>query len=165
MSLETILAKLPPASPETELASLADQIKAAYAAIGEACKDVVNRAIVMGDLLNQAKQRVGHGNWAGWLQDNCSLSERTAQRYMNIADNKQKIAEHIRSQESKSATMASLTLSQVAGLISNNSNSGNGDPIAKSITSFFKLLNKQEPDQRKAVAKQMHQRLKDAGYL
>jgi hypothetical protein len=174
MTIETgsIRPELMPTKPEVlkpgeiGLPELATKIKAAYAEIGKACKDVVWRAVAMGDLLNQAKKQMGHGNWATWLQANCELSERTAQRYMNIADNKQKIAEYIQGKESKSAKLTGLTLTDVVAAISGDGAPDNGDKIAKSITTFFNVLKKlKEPDQRKVAAKQMHQRLKDAGYL
>jgi hypothetical protein len=176
MSIETgtIRPELMPAKAEVlkpgeiGLPELATRIKAAYAAIGQACKDVVGRAVAMGDLLNQAKNRMAHGNWSAWLQANCELSERTAQRYMSIADNKQKIAEYIQSKESKSATMTGLTLAEVVAAISGNGGGGSdkGDAVSKSMTTFFNALKKlKEPEERKAAAKQMQQRLKDVGYL
>ena len=43
-------------------------------------------AVKIGMLLNEAKISVGHGNWANWLYDNVDYSEKTAQRFMKLAD-------------------------------------------------------------------------------
>ena len=35
-----------------------------------------------GKLLLEAKDKVGHGNFGKWIEDNCSIDWRTANRYM-----------------------------------------------------------------------------------
>jgi TET-Associated Glycosyltransferase/Protein of unknown function (DUF3102) len=47
----------------------------------------VGHAARCGEVLNAAKEQVGHGGWAKWLKENFVASERTAQRYMLIAAN------------------------------------------------------------------------------
>lgn len=39
-----------------------------------------------GEMLQEAKEQVKHGEWAGWLQRNFHLSGRTAERYMALAE-------------------------------------------------------------------------------
>lgn len=72
-------------------ADLAAKINDEFAAIKKAEIDgdrsVVSRAIAFGAMLKQTKEQVGHGKWINWLHDNCrQISERMAQRYMNLAD-------------------------------------------------------------------------------
>ena len=41
--------------------------------------------IEVGKRLNQAKELVPHGEWGKWLEDNFSLSQNTANKFMNVA--------------------------------------------------------------------------------
>src|SRR5271163_1747169 len=66
---------------DNSLPELAARIRAEHAAVGDAMK----HAIVAGELLIEAKEKVARGDWLMWLKDNCRLSERTAQTYMRIA--------------------------------------------------------------------------------
>ena len=52
----------------------------------ETAQSVMRAAVKIGMLLNEAKIAVGHGNWANWLYDNVDYSEKTAQRFMKLAD-------------------------------------------------------------------------------
>src|SRR5215831_15201763 len=62
------------------LTDLAARIVAAHQAVSTALKDSVQHAITAGELLIEAKDKVGgHGNWLPWLRDHCTISERTAQ--------------------------------------------------------------------------------------
>src|SRR5712691_1148287 len=76
-----------------------DAIKAKHAAVRQA--NVVSRAIKAGELLKEAKAKISHGEWLPWLKKQCELSQRTAQRYMKLADDKPKIEQR---QREKSAT-------------------------------------------------------------
>jgi hypothetical protein len=42
-------------------------------------------ALAAGNALIEAKELVRHGEWRDWLKANCSMSTRTAQRYMQMA--------------------------------------------------------------------------------
>ena len=68
-----------------DLATLAEQIRTAHAAVSTALRDGVRHALAAGQLLLQAKQAVGHGGWSTWLQRQCRFSPRTAQAYMRLA--------------------------------------------------------------------------------
>ena len=85
------------------LADLATRIKSLHAQVLDAGKNVVRKAIEAGVALIDAKRQVGHGNWLRWLRDNCELSERTAEVYMECARNRQKL-------EAIIATAANMTL-------------------------------------------------------
>jgi len=51
----------------------------------QADKNAFDHAVEAGRTLIVAKDRLGHGEWGGWLKKNCEISERQAQRYMQIA--------------------------------------------------------------------------------
>jgi hypothetical protein len=110
-------AQAPAVAPADNLADLANQIKKCVADIKDAERGMektrLMRAYHAGGLLNKAKATlVDHGEWLQWLEDHCDLSERTAQRYMRLADYREMI-EH----EAKSANMADLTMSKAEWLI------------------------------------------------
>lgn len=79
MDLERPMAQL-----ESELADkiekLADRLHAA-----------VLLALSAGDDLIEAKSRLSHGEWGPWLRDHFPLSERTAQDWMRLARNPQRL--------------------------------------------------------------------------
>ena len=47
---------------------------------------MAGHAIEIGKCLIQAKAQVGHGNFGKWVEDNFNLSERTARRFMQVAE-------------------------------------------------------------------------------
>jgi hypothetical protein len=49
-----------------------------------AFKEEAANAIKIGGLLLEAKQQLGHGEWLPWLEKEFSMSERTAQRRMQV---------------------------------------------------------------------------------
>jgi hypothetical protein len=73
------------------LADLATRIKSLHAQVLDAGKNVVRKAIEAGVALIDAKRQVGHGNWLRWLKENCELSDRTAEVYMECARNRQRL--------------------------------------------------------------------------
>ena len=85
---------------------------------------VVPNAIDLGKLLIEAKNHQGqYGKWATWLKENCKgMSGRTAQRYMNLADNEPRLEETQRKKTAedkngKRHTVADLTLNEACRLI------------------------------------------------
>jgi DUF3102 family protein len=100
----------PSAVPSPSLSDLASRINTEFAAIRKADQDanktVVQRAITFGRTLCQAKEKVGHGKWEKWLNDNCrDISVRTAQRYMKLADSPE-----VRTAMGKNDTVSVLSL-------------------------------------------------------
>jgi hypothetical protein len=81
----------------------------------------VVRAIGLGKHLIEAKNHEGqYGKWATWLKTNCKgMSDRTAQRYMNLAVNQQKLvdAQNKKSTAEKRHTVADLTLNEACRLV------------------------------------------------
>lgn len=57
-------------------------------------KTAIEHARQAGELLLEAKALVNHGEWIGWLADNCAVSPRQAQRYMRVATHWELIAKN-----------------------------------------------------------------------
>jgi hypothetical protein len=98
------------AVPLLSLSDLASRINTEFAAIQKAEQDTnksaVHRAMGLGRTLTQAKEKVGHGKWEKWLTDNCrNISDRTAQRYMKLADSPE-----VRAALGKNDTVSVLSL-------------------------------------------------------
>jgi hypothetical protein len=89
----------------------------------------VGHAIEVGELLKEAKTRVGHGNFEPWLKEHCNLSFRTARRYMKLAESREQIEAQF-----KSATLADLTLSGAQRLLTDNSGSSGSAATKKGST-------------------------------
>src|SRR3954452_16779988 len=70
---------------DNRLAVLAVDIKQAHADVKASAMTVATRAIDAGNALIEAKGLLKHGRWKKWLSENVSMSERTAQRYMQVA--------------------------------------------------------------------------------
>jgi hypothetical protein len=83
-------AAVQPRAPDHDayLADLAAEIRQEHAAVRTSARQTLDHAIRAGELLLQAKDKVGHGRWTDWLPNHCDLSERTAQAYMRLARNK-----------------------------------------------------------------------------
>lgn len=54
-------------------------------------KNAINKAIELGGIIANEKQRLGHGNFSTFLKE-LPFSERTARRYMLLFDNREKVA-------------------------------------------------------------------------
>ena len=61
---------------------LAKSIKEKHSMMLSSFRNSVIHAMDVGDLLTEAKKRVGHGNFEAWCATHCQLSPRTARRYM-----------------------------------------------------------------------------------
>jgi hypothetical protein len=58
----------------------------------KACNDAVCEVLLQGKDLIEAKGKVKHGEWEGWLQTHCpNISDRTARRYMALASRQTQI--------------------------------------------------------------------------
>jgi hypothetical protein len=67
------------------LPDLAVRIRSEYEKARQSARASIEHALRVGELLLEAKVLVQHGEWSGWLQRNCDLSERMAQGYMRLA--------------------------------------------------------------------------------
>jgi hypothetical protein len=67
------------------LGALAKGIRADLKAAEGAWLERLKRYRAAGEKLLQAKAKVRHGEWEGWLKDNCGLSRRQAEKYLAFA--------------------------------------------------------------------------------
>jgi hypothetical protein len=146
------------------LSDLAAKINTEFAAIQKAEQDTnksaVQRAIILGRTLCQAKEKVGHGKWEKWLTDNCrDISARTAQRYMKLADSPE-----VRAALGKNDTVSVLSLRKALAL-ANPSTKQPKPPSDEYDQVESKLVEKLEalsPDTAEAAASTTVERLRDA---
>ncbi len=73
------------------LAVLADEIRVEVAAAEADWQSAVQHAITAGARLIEAKGIVNHGEWLPWVEANFPGSEATAQRYMQLARNPERV--------------------------------------------------------------------------
>ena len=89
------------------LTGLARRINAEHEATRASIQKGLEHALNAGELLEEAKAIIPHGHWLPWLKDNCSFSERTAQLYMKVARERERLG-------AESASLADLTLEGAA---------------------------------------------------
>jgi hypothetical protein len=92
------------------LAELADQINREHAAVEAGLRASLHHAVLVGQLLIEAKRQIEHGNWGQWVGANCHFSEKTAQNYMRVARS-------LPALQAKSATVADLSLRDALALL------------------------------------------------
>lgn len=89
--------------------------------MASAFRNSARRAIEVGELLNEAKDRVKHGNFEEWLRTHCKLSFSTARRYMYFADHRADIEAALNNGSitlnGKSVSVTDLSLSAAKRLI------------------------------------------------
>jgi hypothetical protein len=94
----------------TSLDKLAEDIRAGHEKIGHQMRNALRIAFSVGDALAQARTQVASGQWANWLKANCSLSRRTAELYMQVAQHRDDL-------EARMADIPTLSLRAAAQLI------------------------------------------------
>lgn len=67
-----------------ELPNLARLINVAHERSEKAIATGLQHAVEAGRLLTEAKAKLAHGQWLPWIDENCSFSPRTAQRYIKM---------------------------------------------------------------------------------
>jgi len=114
----------------------------------------------LGRTLTQAKEKVGHGKWEKWLNDNCrDISARTAQRYMKLADSSE-----VRNELGKNDTVSFLSL-RAALALANPKEKKDLKPSDEYDKAESKLVEKLEalsPDTAEAAASETAERLREA---
>jgi hypothetical protein len=93
------------------LPDLASHIRQEHELCEKAARQSLVHAAEAGRLLDAAKEQCGHGGFAKWLAENFPASERTAQTYMRIHRNWDKL-------ESKAQRVADLSLRQAMAILS-----------------------------------------------
>jgi len=72
----------------SEIEELTQQANHLASQCQEAIQQMVWRAVECGEVLWEAKEKLGHGKWLQWLSEDWQHSERTAERYMQLAANR-----------------------------------------------------------------------------
>jgi Protein of unknown function (DUF3102) len=73
------------------LIDIAARIQVEHQAVAASLKRSIERAIAAGELLIEAKEQIPHGDWLPWLQEHCGVTPRSAQGYIRLARNRDKI--------------------------------------------------------------------------
>jgi len=68
-----------------DVAELAQRINSRVTMAETHAKKALEYALEIGELLDQARRQVAHGQWEQWLTANCNLAMRTARAYMQLA--------------------------------------------------------------------------------
>jgi hypothetical protein len=104
------------------LDKLAHQIRAEHEGVLLHMRLGIEHAVSAGNLLIEAKDLAGHGNWLPWLEERCQMSERTAQLYMRLA-------RHASELEANPQWTADLTMTEAVALIAKpDADEGISDP-------------------------------------
>jgi hypothetical protein len=82
-----------PVGPQ-DLPALAQQVREAHSAVQKAGGALLHHAMVAGDALIAAQQKVS-SNWKRWLRENCFLSVDTALVYQRLARHREQIEAEI----------------------------------------------------------------------
>ncbi len=69
---------------DTEMAAIASEINHLHVEVVGAAKSQLAGAFRLGQLLNDVKDRVGHGWFIPWIAKNCDFSPRCANHYMRL---------------------------------------------------------------------------------
>jgi hypothetical protein len=114
-----------PKTPDDD--AIATRLKAEHIAIEKMIQDamqsipnILPRAMKLGDDLQKVKDGKRHGEWLTWLAKT-GIHERKARRYMELAKNREKIEEKV-----KSDTMSDLTMAGALRLANGKSSGGGG---------------------------------------
>jgi hypothetical protein len=91
----TLVRERGPESLLADLDELAQRIKEEHSTVAIALQQGFMHASAAGELLIQAKAKVGHGKWLSWLREECEISVRTASLYMRLAKNRGRIEDQI----------------------------------------------------------------------
>lgn len=102
------------AAKSNRLPILAENANRAHVAAGEALRSALAHARAAGEALIEAKAAVPHGAWSAWLSQNFKGSTRTAERYIRIAKNWDRIA-------AKTTRMSDLSLREALELLGGSS--------------------------------------------
>jgi hypothetical protein len=158
-------AAVPSKISEPELATrIREQLREMEETTNKIKQTVLSQALKLGELLLQAKEKVGHGKFGQWLEKNSlEVSERSAQRYMALKEQWPKIETWLKA---NSATVADLSLRRAEKIIAlaDNSNSDDGpdasDLYDRAQDNLIKKLQKLDVNEADAAAEATTKELK-----
>jgi hypothetical protein len=123
--------KAPPSTTlsDADLAKqINDHLKEMENTTSQIKQTVLQQALRLGELLLQAKAKIGHGPFGKWIERKTDLSERSAQRYMQLKEGWPKIEAWLKE---NSATVADLSLRKAQEIVApptkQNQQQSNGD--------------------------------------
>jgi hypothetical protein len=68
------------------LEQIATEVNTAHDRAHDAARSAIEHAIECGRLLIEARQKVNHGGWLPWVENNLQFGARQAQKYMRLAE-------------------------------------------------------------------------------
>lgn len=92
-----------------ELVDLASRINESHRLASRTALSTLEHAKTCGELLQQAKDKVGHGSFGEWIAANCGFSPRTARMYLRVSSHWDRLR--------KTATVADLTMTGAVKLL------------------------------------------------
>lgn len=143
------------------LSDLGKKIKSDHEALTSSIRYIVDRAISIGEDLNKAKALVGHGSFLKWVKLNCAMSNKTAERYMKLANDKNKLMAKLQEAAAKAddkfEIISNLSLAQAERLIDGTgAKTSNGatdsDAYDRAEKSLIKKLEKLSAEVAEAAA-------------
>ena len=84
---------------ELEL-TVVERINAEHYACERAARTALKHAIRCGELLEEQKAKIPHGEWGAWLRENFDGANRSAQVYMRLSRNREAVEEAAKAQTS-----------------------------------------------------------------
>lgn len=84
---------------EGKVVPTAEEINAEHWACEEAAQNSIQHAIRCGEMLEEKKSSLRHGEWGPWLEANFDGSDRTARTYMKVASNKGELSNRKRASD------------------------------------------------------------------
>jgi hypothetical protein len=90
---------------------LVDRINAAHEEVKNSVRSGIGLMIKVGDLLLQAKAGLAHGSFLDWVGEHCTCTPRTAQLYMKLAKDKDKLL------QSNTKGISHLTLTEAMKML------------------------------------------------
>jgi len=103
---------------------LAKSIREKHSMMLTSFRSSVTHAMEVGDLLIEAKKRVGHGNFEAWCATHCEFSPRTVRRYKGMAEDRAKIEAAL---AAKTANLADLNAQRLLTDQSGGGDDGGGN--------------------------------------
>ncbi len=77
--------------PQVSIKDAATELNRLDAAIQSGMRQTVADAIRAGEILSQVKDRLGHGEFLPWIEENCGFSRQTADNYRRLYEHRDKL--------------------------------------------------------------------------
>ncbi|TGK77515.1 DUF3102 domain-containing protein [Leptospira noumeaensis] len=68
-----------------------EKIQGLHESIGANLNNALQNAILIGEILNRKKKELSHGHFLPWIESNLPFSRMTANKYMRLFENKDKL--------------------------------------------------------------------------